>query len=266
MHSARASRFVNVLKRASNKSFALLPEALKGKRGARSWMPHSASSMTSNLARLQSENAELSTVCVSLRSDKKKQQHKLTRLAEQLSYQQQVVEEKAESIQLLQEDKSQLQQHIRQLKQDKERLQTDSNLLKSELDYVKQQLHQSLTFHAEEDKKQNCQCILSVAFDDTRGRTDIATKYAAAVQSFIQPLKAKYIIKTELIKQPQHCQFLLWVTFSGGDRLEKDMSRYMEFAELAGDHICNFVQNCKPCSSLAPKVSSSLISSSSAHR
>lgn len=133
-------------------------------------------------------------------------QKQLEREQQTASDQAQKLQQYAEQIALLCHEKTALQQHLQQL----------------------------LTFQAEEEEKELGETILSVAFDDTNNRQDVKRKYEAAVESFVWPIEAKYILKRKVLSKPQQCQFLLWVTFVGG-RLPDEVPRFEEYAALAGN-------------------------------
>lgn len=124
-------------------------------------------------------------------------------------------------------------QTIQQLQEDKALLEHSNHALSQQVSAAQQNLRQLLTFQAEEEQQEHGSCKLSIAFDATNGRKDIERKYADAVQSFIQHVVADYIIKKQTIHQPQHCKFLLWVTFAGG-RLPDEMPLFEEYAAMAG--------------------------------
>lgn len=164
---------------------------------------------TKNSANVYSSKTDLSSAYPGVSS---KEKQELVLLRRQLDQARRELAEKTETAKALQEDK---------------------NSLVKQLDTARQHIDRLQSFRADETRRTSSQCVLYIAYDDTRGRTDIATKYAAAVKAFIEPLEDDYIIRREHIQQPRKCRFLLWVTFSGGDRLEKDLSRYAEFASLA---------------------------------
>lgn len=118
---------------------------------------------------------------------------------------------------------------LKALREDMERVNRENIDLKQQVETFTTQWSQLLTFHGEEKQKELGNCVLSVAYE----AADISQKYSVALQSFLDPIEEKYIVKTEVLQEAQACRLLLWVIFAGG-KLPDAMPRFEKFASAAG--------------------------------
>lgn len=220
--------------------------AAEDRRGQHGYVSRQTQQDNSMMLVLKAENTELSKQVAAQHTQLKDSEQQKHQYHKQLEKEQRTVDEQKQSLErlvknqaALQQDKAALHQRLKTAEQNEaaalsqvDALQQQNVALQQEKTAALRQtvlLKQQLTLQAEEKQMEQGDCVISLVYS----KPDAESKYAAAVHSFVEPFTSEYIVRTNVLQEPQECKFLLYVKFVGG-RLPDEMSDFERFAASAG--------------------------------